>query len=58
MGWGDFYGGRTSNLSGKAGDQGTIYNLVKQIEMEIEDPAIQSISSEPTELDAIISEDE
>jgi hypothetical protein len=37
MGWGDFYGGRTANLSGKSDEQSEIHQLVKQIEMEIED---------------------
>ena len=35
MGWGDFYGGKTSNLSGREGDQSIVNGLVKQFLMEI-----------------------
>ena len=37
MGWGDFYGGKTSNLSGREGEQGEIHCLVRQLLTEIED---------------------
>jgi hypothetical protein len=37
MGWGEFYGGKTSNLSGKSGDQSKLHQLVKQVLVEIED---------------------
>ena len=42
----------------KEGSLVVLSNGTHRFEMEIEDPAIQSISSEPTELDSIISEDE
>lgn len=37
MGWGDSYGGRNANLSGKSGDQSELHKLVKQVLIEIED---------------------
>jgi len=36
MGWGDFYGGKNSNLSGYSGDLATVATLVKEIQAEVE----------------------
>jgi hypothetical protein len=36
MGWGDFNGGKSSNLSGYSGDLAIVANLVKEIQVEIE----------------------